>query len=72
MLKRQAEIEIDTIIAIRSRIEDDLRDLEKWWPLAKRGTNANRALRSLIARVDAMGDCANDAKAALQKPPESA
>lgn len=73
MPKSRAEIEMDFIINAGRGISQDVAEINRWWPENRRGSNASRAFRQLLDRVDTMIKCAEDAKAALgAKPTESA
>jgi len=58
-----SEIELTRSI-VRNAILD-IQTLEGFWPPSKRGSNAQRALDSLKARLETAERCASDALAAL-------
>ena len=51
-LKTKTELAFEHIAGLRGGVEQDLAELERWWPEARRGTRAGRAFQSLIERIE--------------------
>jgi hypothetical protein len=49
-MKTKDEMAFEHIARLRAGMDQDLADIEKWWPESKRGSRANRAFRSLVER----------------------
>jgi hypothetical protein len=50
-MKSKHEISLELIAGIEGGLEQDIAELERWWPKSKRGSNATRAFSSLISRA---------------------
>lgn len=61
MSRSKLDIEADTALGIAKAMVTDLAELERWWPLSKRGSNAQRCLDSIKARRDTIEQCLRDA-----------
>lgn len=64
-MRQKAETEIDTAHRILEAAEQDFAELERWWPLSKRGSNAQRAFGTLRERIRTARQCAADAAVAI-------
>jgi hypothetical protein len=61
-MKTKSEIALDYISGLRAGVEQDIADLDKHWPKSKRGTRANRVFQSLINRVKAAIETAEESQ----------
>lgn len=55
------EMETDTALGIAKSMCEDLEQLERWWPVSKRGSNAQRVLDSISSKRNALEQCLLDA-----------
>jgi hypothetical protein len=58
--KTKAEIAFDYIAGLRAGVEQDIAELDKRWPMYKRGANANRVFQSLVNRIKAAIETAEE------------
>jgi hypothetical protein len=59
-VKTKAEIAFDYIAGLRVGVEQDIAVLDKRWPMYKRGANANKAFQSLVNRIKAAIETAEE------------
>jgi hypothetical protein len=59
-MKTKAEIAFDYIAGLRAGVEQDIAELDKRWPMYKRGANANRVFQSLVNRIKAAIETAEE------------
>lgn len=64
--RSKQEIALSDIAGIAAAAEQDISEVERWWPPARRGSNANRAHERMIARIRAI---AQTARNSLPAPP---
>lgn len=50
-MKSRQEIALDEIAGIGVGVEQDIADIEKFWPKSRRGSKAERAFASLVSRI---------------------
>lgn len=58
MNKTPEQIALEVIAGTRAGLDQDISTLERWWPEAKRGSNARRAFASIVSRARSMTDIA--------------
>jgi hypothetical protein len=64
-MRRKASVNVEIARNILCNARGDLEDLDKWWPKSKRGSNAERVLKSIKERISAVELCLVDAAADL-------
>ena len=66
-MRTKAETEIEMAASILDATAQDYAEIERWWPLSRRGSNAQSALDSLKGRVAAARLCVGDALKAIEQ-----
>jgi hypothetical protein len=61
MPKSKMEVEIDSATSILNAMADTIKEIERWWPASKRGSNANRSFDFLKSQRETALLCLKDA-----------
>jgi hypothetical protein len=61
-MKSPMEIALDHVAGIGAGVEQDIADIDKFWPKSRRGSNAERAFASLVDRIRSAVAAADEAR----------